>query len=149
MKASSESSSSARQAPPVPLTVLAVDDHTANLVAIEAILKESGFGAVLADSGSDALKRLLETEFSCVLLDVRMPGIDGLETAALIRKRDRWRDLPIIFMTSGDPPLRDLSQVYARGAVDFIPPPIEAKILKGKVKPVTRLYADRRSAQEG
>src|SRR3982751_1912834 len=94
---------------PAPPLVLAVDDHPGNLAAIEAVLKELGLGAVLADSGSEALKHLLERDFSCVLLDVRMPGIDGLETAALIRKRDRWKDLPIIFMTSGDPSLLDLS----------------------------------------
>jgi len=149
MNSSSQPSRGTGRPPVAPLTVLAVDDDPANLAAIEAVLKDMGLGAVLADSGSEALKRLLETEFSCVLLDVRMPGIDGLETAALIRKRERWKDLPIIFMTSGDPSILDLSQGYALGAVDFVTRPIETEILKGKLKAVTRLYADRRSAQEG
>src|SRR5438045_4986331 len=88
MNPSADPTRTLRQTPPATLTVLAVDDHPGNLAAIEAVLKDLGVGAVLVDSGSEALKRLLETDFSCVLLDVRMPGIDGLETAALIRKRE-------------------------------------------------------------
>src|SRR5687768_5193332 len=87
--------------PPAPVTVLVVDDHQANLISLEVVLTELGYVALLANSGSEALKYLLEEEdISCVLLDVRMPVIDGFETAALIRKRERHKDLPIIFMTA-------------------------------------------------
>jgi CheY-like chemotaxis protein len=70
--------------------VLVVDDNPANLLALEALLLELGFQVELTNSGSEALKKLSERLFACVLLDVRMPGIDGFETAALIRKREHW-----------------------------------------------------------
>jgi signal transduction histidine kinase/FixJ family two-component response regulator len=129
------------------IAVLAVDDHPGNLVALDALLNEAGFDVVLANSGSDALRRLSEGSFGCVLLDVRMPGIDGFETAALIRKREQWKDLPIIFMTSTEPTLLDYSQGYSLGAVDFVTRPLASEILKGKVRAVTQLHLDRELAR--
>jgi PAS domain S-box-containing protein len=123
--------------------VLVVDDLPANLVALESVIGELRYPVVLANSGSDALKRMLETEFACVLLDLRMPGIDGLETAALIRKRERHRDLPILFITSGQPSLDEMSQAYSLGAVDFIQRPLDSEILKSKIRVVAKLYAER------
>src|SRR5687768_13608952 len=100
-------------------SVLVVDDRPANLLALEILIQDLGYYAILANSGSDALKQLLEVEFACVLLDLRMPGINGLETAALIRKRERHKDLPIMFITSTEPSLAEQSQGYSLGAVDF------------------------------
>src|SRR5688572_11774168 len=95
--------------------VLVVDDTPANLLAMEALVQELGFEPVLANSGSEALKQLLDRDVACVLLDLRMPGIDGLETAALIRKREIHKDLPIIFVTSGEPSLEEQSLAYTLG----------------------------------
>jgi len=140
----------ARQAPsretstPV---VLIVDDLAANLVALESVVRQLGYQVVLANSGSDALKRMLETEFACILMDLRMPGIDGLETAALIRKRERHKDIPLIFLSSGDPSLVELSQAYSLGAVDFVRRPVDSDILKSKIRTVANLYAERALAR--
>ena len=114
--------------------VLIVDDLPGNLLSLQALVQDLGYNPVLANSGSEALKRLLESEFACVLLDLRMPGIDGLETAALIRKRKSHKDLPLIFLTSGEPSLVELSQGYSLGAVDFLLRPVDAEILKSKIR---------------
>jgi PAS domain S-box-containing protein len=124
-------------------TVLVVDDRPGNLLALEVLIQDLGYYAVLANSGSEALKQLLDVEFACVLLDLRMPGIDGLETAALIRKRERHKDLPIMFITSTEPSLVELSQGYSLGAVDFIQRPLDSDILKSKIRAVVRLYQGR------
>lgn len=132
---------------PPPVAILVVDDNPANLVALDALMHELGFQVVLTNSGSEALKRLSEGTFACVLLDVRMPGIDGFETAALIRKREPWKDLPILFMTSAEPSLLDYTLGYSLGAVDFITRPLASEIIKGKVGAITRLYLERESAR--
>jgi PAS domain S-box-containing protein len=129
--------------PPPKPSVLIVDDRPANLFALEVLIQDLGYCAVLANSGSEALKQLLEKEFACVLLDLRMPGIDGLETAALIRKRERHKDLPILFITSTEANLTELSQGYSLGAVDFIQRPLDSEILKSKIRAVVRLYERR------
>lgn len=128
-------------------SVLVVDDQAANLVAMDAVLRDCGFEPVLANSGHEALLRLSEGSFACVLVDVRMPVIDGFETAALIRKRDQWKELPIVFMTSGEPSLVDYTQGYALGAVDFVTRPLAAEILGGKLKAITQLYLERERAR--
>lgn len=128
--------------------MLAVDDHPANLVALDSLLRDFGFEAVLANSGHEALLRLAERSFACVLLDVRMPGIDGFETAALIRKREQWKELPIIFMTSAEPTLLDYTQGYSLGAVDFVTRPLASEILNGKLKAITQLYLERERARK-
>ncbi len=132
---------------PPPSTVLVVDDNPANLVALDALMHQSGFEVVLTNSGSEALKKLSESSFACVLLDVRMPGIDGFETAALIRKREQWKDLPILFMTSSEPSLLDYTQGYSLGAVDFVTRPLASEILQGKVKAITQLHLERELAR--
>jgi PAS domain S-box-containing protein len=129
-----------------PPAVLVVDDLPANLLALEVVIGELGYPVVLANSGSEALKRMLDTEFACVVLDLRMPGIDGLETAALIRKRERHRDLPIMFITSSDPTLAEQSEAYSLGAVDFIRRPLDPEFIKSKIRAVAQLYADRGAA---
>src|SRR5438067_13914228 len=80
--------------------ILLVDDQPSNLLALEAILDELGQNLVRADSGEEALRRLLDDDFAVILMDVKMPGLDGIETAALIRERDRCQHTPIIFLTA-------------------------------------------------
>lgn len=115
------------------VNVLIVDDHPENLLALEAILESLEQNLVRASSGEEALRCLLERDFAVILLDVQMPGIDGFETAKLIRQRDRSRHTPIIFLTafsSSDP---YVFKGYSLGAVDYLVKPIEPEILKSKV----------------
>ena len=107
-------------AQPPQARILLVDDRAENLIALEAILASLGQELVRAPSGEAALAALLADEFAVILLDVVMPGMDGFETAAHIKRRARTRDVPIIFLTAaGDDP--ELAfRGYAAGAVDYI-----------------------------
>lgn len=119
---------------PGPIKVLAVDDDPQGLVAIRAALEGVDAELLTATSGEEALRLLLgEGEFAVILLDVRMPVIDGLETAALIRDRERFRFTPIIFLTGASLDDRHQQLGYAAGAVDYMFKPIEAWILRSKV----------------
>jgi signal transduction histidine kinase len=112
--------------------ILVVDDNQTNLIAIEAALASLGRQLVLAHSGVEALARLLEQDFALIILDVAMPGMDGFETAKLIRSRDRNRATPIIFVTGlswqDDAVLRG----YELGAFDFLMKPIRPEVLRAK-----------------
>ncbi|HEU0037097.1 MAG TPA: response regulator [Kofleriaceae bacterium] len=115
--------------------MLIVDDIPANLVAIETALEPLGRPVIKASSGQQALAALLEDscdELCLVLLDVHMPGMDGFETARLIRSRERTRHLPIIFLTAHDHEHEAVLRAYRLGAVDFLFKPIEPEILRAK-----------------
>jgi signal transduction histidine kinase/CheY-like chemotaxis protein len=114
--------------------VLAVDDDEKNLRAIAALLGEVPAEIVLARSGEEALRRLLQADFAAIVLDVQMPGLSGFETAALIRERERTRRTPIIFLTAHARTEGDLLRGYALGAVDFLTKPVlPAEVLREKV----------------
>src|SRR5262245_44541870 len=113
-----------------PVNILLVDDEPANLVALEAVLAPLGQNLVKASSGEEALRRLLREDFALILLDVRMPGMDGLETAALVRQRDRTRHVPIIFLTAYDKTDVQVFNGYSVGAVDFLTKPIVPEVLR-------------------
>ena len=106
--------------PPTPdrASILVVDDRRANLVAMEALLAPLGRRVVLAESGEEALRILLGERFALILLDVQMPGMDGFETARLIRGRLRTRRIPIIFVTAITSATNHMFDGYAAGAVD-------------------------------
>src|SRR5204862_975380 len=87
---------------PVPVDILMVDDHRENLLALEGILRDPQYNLVSAISGREALKHLLDREFALILLDVKMPDMDGFETAELVRSREQTRHTPIIFLTAID-----------------------------------------------
>ena len=126
------------------VNILAVDDSPEKLLAISALLSELNQNVVTATSGRDALRFLLHQEFAVVLLDVNMPGMDGFETAALIRQRKSSQHTPIIFVTSyGDD--THASRGYSLGAVDYILAPVEPEVLKTKVMVFVELY--RKTAQ--
>jgi signal transduction histidine kinase len=112
--------------------ILVVDDNQANLVAIEAALSPLGRSLVLARSGVEALGRLLEQDFALILLDVAMPGMDGFETARLIRSRERNRGTPIIFVTGVSWHDDHVLRGYELGAFDFLVKPIRAEVLRAK-----------------
>jgi signal transduction histidine kinase len=112
--------------------ILVVDDNPANLMAIEAALAGLGLNLVTAESGPDALRWLLERDFALILLDIEMPGMNGFETARLIRGRLRTRHVPIIFITAYSRDDREVLEGYALGAVDFLFKPIVPEILRAK-----------------
>src|SRR6266481_4607534 len=117
-----------------------VDDSATNLLALESILKTPDRILVRASSGEDALRYLLDHDVAVVLLDVYMPGIDGLETAELIRGREKSRDIPIIFLTANTTGVRHLTRGYSLGAVDYIVKPVEPEILRSKVAVFVDLF---------
>ena len=113
--------------------LLLVDDHAENLLALEALLEAPGVELVLARSGAEALRHLLDTDFAAIILDVMMPEMDGFETASLIRQRDKSRHTPIIFLTALGRSEEALFKGYDIGAVDYLVKPILPSILKSKV----------------
>jgi PAS domain S-box-containing protein len=120
--------------------ILLVDDEPANLLALGAVLVDLGQTLVEARSGEEALRRLLEDNFAVVLLDVQMGGLDGFETARLIRGRDKTRHMPIIFLTAYDTDRPVIEKAYALGAVEFLVKPVVPVILKAKVAAFVELF---------
>ena len=112
--------------------ILLVDDSPENLVSLEAALESLGQQLILAQSGMEALRHLLEDDFAAILLDVKMPDMDGFQTAEMIRSRKRSRDVPILFLT-GYKNEEHLFRGYDLGAVDFLFKPIVPEILRSKV----------------
>src|SRR6202453_554444 len=112
--------------------ILLVDDSAENLVSLEAALDGLGQELVLAQSGTEALRHLLEDDFAAVLLDVKMPEMAGFQTAELIRARKRSRHTPILFLT-GYKSEEHLFRGYDLGAVDFLFKPIVPEVLRSKV----------------
>jgi two-component system sensor histidine kinase/response regulator len=115
------------------INILMVDDEPANLVALEATLESLGQNLVKASSGKAALRHLLEDDFAVILLDVQMPEMNGIETAAAIRERERSRHIPIIFLTGMDKTDEAMFQGYSAGAVDYLVKPIQTDVLLAKV----------------
>ena len=115
------------------VNILLVDDQPANLLALEAMLQGLGQNLVKAESGREALKWLLTHDFAVILLDVKMPDMDGFETAALIRERDKSRDTPIIFLTAADKTHTEAVRGYAVGAVDYLVKPVVPEFVRSKV----------------
>jgi signal transduction histidine kinase/DNA-binding response OmpR family regulator len=122
------------------INILMVDDSPTNLLALESILAGPDRNLVSASSGDDALRYLLDNEVAVILMDVYMPGLDGLDTAELIRSRERSRDIPIIFLTADSTGGRHLSRGYSLGAVDYIVKPVEPDILRSKVAVFVELF---------
>ncbi|KAM3093051.1 response regulator [Phormidesmis sp. 146-12] len=123
-----------------PVNILMVDDQPENLLALEAILEGLGENLVRASSGEEALRCLLHQDFAMILLDVQMPGMDGFETATLIRNRPRSRQTPIIFLTAFSTSDHLMFKGYSLGAVDYLFKPIEASVLTSKVTVFVDLF---------
>ena len=105
--------------------VLCVDDQPSNLLALEATLDDLGLELVKASSGQDALRCILRDDFALILMDVRMPNMDGFETAEFIRQRERSKDTPIIFITASERDEPEIFKGYSLGAVDYLCKPIQ------------------------
>jgi two-component system, sensor histidine kinase and response regulator len=130
--------------------VLIVDDRPENLLALEAVLEPLGLEVVRADSGEAALRRLLApdgAEVSLIVLDVQMPGMDGFETAAHIKSRERTRHIPIIFLTAISTELTHALRGYETGAVDYVAKPFEPEVLRAKVRVLIELRQHARTIE--
>jgi signal transduction histidine kinase/response regulator RpfG family c-di-GMP phosphodiesterase len=127
-------------AAPVVAKVLVADDDPRNLFAVEEMLRQPGLEIVLAESGEEVLRHVLKDDFAVILLDVRMPRIDGFEVAAMIRARPRSSRIPILFLTAYNKDDLHVFRGYSAGAVDYVFKPIEPLILKSKVDVFVDLY---------
>jgi CheY-like chemotaxis protein len=124
--------------------ILLVDDRMENLVALDAILAPLNQILVPVRSGEQALQALLKDDFAVVLLDIVMPGMDGFETAAQIKRHAKTRDVPIIFLTAGIGQPEQAFRGYAAGAVDYLAKPFDPWVLMSKVSVFVDLYLKRR-----
>jgi PAS domain S-box-containing protein len=120
--------------------VLLVDDRAENLLALEGILEPLGQNLLFASSGEDALRQLLHHDVAVILLDVQMPELDGFETAALIKQRERTKYVPIIFVTAISKDEEQVFRGYASGAVDYVFKPFNADVLRSKVSVFIELH---------
>jgi CheY-like chemotaxis protein len=128
--------------------VLLVDDRPENLLALEAILQGLDQDLVTAESGEEALKHLLTDDFAVILLDVQMPGMDGFETAEHIKRRERTRHVPIVFLTAIDREPHHAFRGYSVGAVDYLAKPFDPWVLRAKVSVFLDLWEKTRQLQE-
>lgn len=126
------------------VSILLVDDRPENLLALEAILSGLGHELIRANSGAEALKELLRREIALILLDVQMPGMDGFETAAQIKARERTQHIPIVFLTAIDGERHQAFRGYAAGAVDYLFKPFDPWVLRAKVGVFIELYQRRK-----
>lgn len=129
------------------VNILIVDDEPANLLAVETLLASLGENVLKAESGRQALRLLLRNEVGVVLLDVHMPGMDGFETAELIKTNDRTRHVPIIFVTAIHKAQEDVARGYALGAPDYLFTPLNPDVLLGKVSALVGLCRNSRTLQ--
>ena len=121
--------------------ILLVDDREDNLFSLETILEADGYQFVKANSGRQALKVLLaEFDFALILMDVKMPNLNGFETAALIYEREKLKHIPIIFITANNYGEENIFKGYRSGAVDYIFKPINPELLRAKVSVYIELY---------
>jgi len=120
--------------------ILLVDDRRDNLLALEAILQGLPIETVGAHSGEEALKKLLVDDFALILLDAQMPEMDGFETARHIKRRERTRHVPIIFLTAADRDAQLALRGYAAGAVDYLTKPFDPWVLRAKVSVFVELW---------
>jgi two-component system sensor histidine kinase/response regulator len=125
---------------PEPVKILLVDDQADNLLSAGAVLETLGEEVVKAESGREALRHLLDQDFAVIVLDVMMPEMDGFETAALIRQRERSRHTPIIFLTALGRSEEHIKQGYTLGAVDYLSKPFVPEILRTKVSVFVELH---------
>ena len=113
--------------------ILVVDDHPANRLAFSTVLENAGYSVQLAKSGPEAIEQAQQEQFTLILLDVRMPTMDGFEVTACLRKRAGTRDVPIILMSAYDRTPAQITKGYQAGASDYLFHPIDEDVLKSKV----------------
>ena len=125
--------------------ILIVDDKQENLISLEALLEDNpALNIVKASSGNEALQKMLEYEFALILLDVKMPDMDGFEIANLMRENEKTRHIPIVFVTANDNEPQTVVEGYESGAIDFLFKPIDPRILKNKISVFMELYLQKK-----
>src|SRR5919112_1366174 len=142
------SSAPSRELHDGPVEILLVDDRPENLLALEAILEPLNQTLVRAHSGDEALRKLLLHDFAVILLDVQMPGINGFETARIIKSRERTKYIPIIFLTAISKEEEYVFEGYSVGAVDYLAKPFQPDILRSKVNVFVDLYLKQKQLSE-
>ncbi len=130
------------------INILMVDDHPESLVALEAVLSSVNYNLVKANSGEEALRALLRTDFALILLDVRMPDLNGFEIARLIRQREKSRHIPIIFVTGYNKDTESVTEGYMSGAVDYLMKPVDPDILRAKTSFFIDLFIKNESVKQ-
>ncbi|HEX6690972.1 MAG TPA: response regulator [Burkholderiales bacterium] len=140
--------STAGAAPAAKAKILLVDDEPKSLYALEQLLAPLGDELITAQSGEEALKHALKHDFAVILLDVRMPGIDGFETAQMIRGRERSRLTPVIFLTAAADEMTSMFRGYEVGAVDYLMKPVVPEILRSKVSVFVEMHRQRERLRE-
>jgi signal transduction histidine kinase len=123
-----------------PIHILLVDDRPENLLALEAVLESQHYELVKATSGEEALRCLLRYDFAVIVLDVQMPGMDGIETAKLIKAREKTKEIPIIFISANSKEAEHLFAGYSAGAIDYMVKPFIPQILKSKIQGFVEMY---------
>ena len=131
-----------------PVDILVIDDRRSNLLALKHVLDRPDYNLVLAQSGEEGLNQVLRHDFAVILLDVAMPGMDGFETAQIIKQRERSRLVPIIFVTASVFDMEQVFRGYTRGAVDYLRKPVDAHQLRAKVEVFVELYRQKQRIQE-
>ena len=126
--------------PPQKVNILMVDDHPENLLAIEAVLTSPNYNLISANSGNEALKCMLQHDFAVILLDVQMPGLNGFDTAKLIKAREKTKNIPIIFITAISQDMEHVHQGYSVGAIDYIFKPFHPETLKKKIEQFVKIH---------
>jgi len=127
--------------------ILLVDDRPENLITLEGILDSPELDIYTANSGNEALGMLLEHEFALVLMDVQMPGMDGFETAEIMRSNEKTKQIPIIFVTAISKQRNHIFRGYQAGAVDYLYKPLDLEILKSKIKAFVEFFKHRTALQ--
>lgn len=130
------------------VNILLVDDREENLLALEAVLISPNYRLIKAHSGDEALKWVLREEFAVIIMDVQMPGLNGFDTAKMIRKREKTKDVPIIFVTALSQTTENVMQGYSVGAIDYIIKPFDPNILKCKVNGFVSLFLNQKKVEE-
>lgn len=130
------------------INILLVDDREENLLALEAVLTSPNYRLIKAYSGNEALKWVLREEFAVIIMDVQMPGMNGFDTAKMIRNREKTKDVPIIFVTALSQTNDNVMQGYSVGAIDYIIKPFDPHILKCKVNGFISLFLNQKKVEE-
>ncbi|WHY03246.1 PAS domain S-box protein [Neobacillus sp. DY30] len=125
---------------PKKVNILMVDDHPENLLALEAVLTSPNYNLISAHSGKEALKCMLQYDFAVILLDVQMPGLNGFDTAKLIKAREKTKNIPIIFITAISQDMEHVHQGYSVGAIDYIFKPFQPETLKKKIEQFVKIH---------
>ncbi len=128
--------------------ILIVDDRPENLLTLESILESPELNIIKAGSGNEALGLLLEYDVALVLMDVQMPGMDGFETAEIMRSSERTKNIPIIFVTAISKQRKHIFKGYETGAVDYLYKPLDLEILKSKISAFMELFKYKTSLEE-